>query len=115
MKKAYTPDRGDVIWLDFSPQSGHEQAGRRPAVVLSPHSYNLYSRLALVCRVTSKEKGYPFEVAIPEGFKIQGVILADHLKSVDFAARNGERIFRIPEPVIDEVERKLLAIFRRGA
>ena len=96
----FIPERGDIIWINFSPHSGHEQGGRRPAIVLSPFIYNSQSKLALVCPITSQEKGYPFEVKIPEGFKIQGVILADHIKSVDFESRNSELIFRIPESTI---------------
>ena len=115
VKSRFVPERGDIVWLDFSPQSGHEQAGRRPAIVLSPHSYNLHSKLALVCPVTSREKGYPFEVVIPDGFKVKGVILADHIKSVDFESRNCELIFKIPETISEEVEKKLLPILRRSA
>ncbi len=84
---AYVPSRGDVVWLTFNPQSGHEQAGRRPAVVLSPRAYNAKVGLAIFCPVTSKVKGYPFEVALPEGFAVQGVILADQVKSLDWRAR----------------------------
>lgn len=80
----YVPDRGDLVWLSFDPQAGREQAGRRPAVILSPASYNRSSGLALAVPVTSHVKGYPFEVPIPAGMRISGVILADHLKSVDW-------------------------------
>jgi len=72
-----TPKRGDVVWLSFNPQAGHEQAGRRPAVVLSPEAYNARTGLALFCPVTSQVKGYPFEVAIPDNERVSGVILAD--------------------------------------
>lgn len=81
--RGYVPDTGDLIWLDFNPQAGREQAGRRPVVVLSPRAYNHKSNLAIVCPITSQVKGYPFEVSVPEGLPIGGVILADHLKSLD--------------------------------
>lgn len=80
---SYIPDRGDIIWLDFNPQAGREQANRRPALVLSPAEYNGKVRLALLCPITSKVKGYPFEVAIPEGLPVSGVVLADQVKSLD--------------------------------
>lgn len=86
MVAAYIPDRGDVVWLDFSPHMGREQAGLRPAIVLSPKSYNLKSELMLACPITSKIKGYPFEVRV-RADKIDGVILADQIKSLDWQAR----------------------------
>ncbi len=101
----YVPDRGDIAWLSFDPQAGHEQAGRRPAVILSPASYNRSSGLALVVPITSHVKGYPFEVPLPPGSRIGGVVLADHLKSVDWRARNAERIGALPS----ETLRQLLA------
>jgi len=94
------PDRGDVVWLDVSPQSGHEQAGRRPAVVLSPRAYNAKVGLALVCPITSRVKGYPFEVAIPEGGRATGVILADQVKSIDWRARRAKVVDRLGSAVI---------------
>lgn len=87
MADEYVPERGDLVWLTFTPQVGHEQAGRRPALVLSPASYNGRAGLALVCPVTNQSKGYPFEVALPEGLAVTGVILADHVRSVDWRAR----------------------------
>ena len=92
----YLPERGDVVWLSFDPQAGHEQAGRRPAVILSPAMYNRSSGLAIVVPVTSQIKGYPFEVIIPSGLPVSGVILTDHLKSVDWEARRAERICSLP-------------------
>jgi mRNA interferase MazF len=83
----YSPERGDLIWLNFSPQRGHEQAGKRPALVLSPRSYNSKVGLALVCPITNRAKGYPFEVPLPEGLAITGVVLADQVKSLDWRAR----------------------------
>jgi mRNA interferase MazF len=85
------PDRGDIVWLDFSPQTGHEQSGRRPAVVLSPVRFNAKVGLALVCPITSQAKGYPFEVPLPERAKVVGVILADQVRSVDWRARRAKR------------------------
>lgn len=106
------PERGDIVWVDMNPQAGHEQSGRRPAIVISPGQYNSKVGLAIVCPITNQVKGYPFEVAIPEGFKVKGVILADQLKSVDWAARNMELIFKIPERVVEEVQAKILAIIK---
>ena len=103
----YIPDRGDVIWLSFDPQAGHEQAGRRPALVLSPHSYNAPAGLALVCPITSRAKGYPFEVVLPAGLTINGVVLADHGKSLDWQARRAVFIETAPHSVVDEVIQKL--------
>ena len=82
--REYVPDAGDLIWLDFTPQAGREQAGRRPAVVLSPRSHNEKTSLAVVCPVKSLVKGYPFEVGLPAGSRIRGAILCDHLKNPDW-------------------------------
>ena len=98
----YIPDRGDLVWLQFNPQSGHEQAGRRPALTLSPKAYNQKVGLAIFCPVTSQEKGYPFEVEIKEG-KIQGAILADQVKSLDWRKREVKFITKTPSKVINEV------------
>ena len=104
---AYVPEAGDLVWLSFDPQAGHEQAGRRPALVLSPRAYNLKSGLALVCPVTNQIKGYPFEVTAPAGCGVSGAILADHVKSVDWRARRAKRIGGLPLPALDEVLAKL--------
>lgn len=104
---ALVPDAGDLVWLTFDPQAGHEQAGRRPALVLSPRSYNQKSGLALVCPVTSQVKGYPFEVPLPPGSAVSGAILADQLKSVDWSARRTAKIGRIPPPALEEVLARL--------
>ncbi len=96
------PEAGDFIWLTFDTQAGREQAGRRPALVLSPRQYDPRSLLALVCPVTNQAKGYPFEVAVPIGHGATGVILADHLKSVDWNARRAEKLGHRPTEVIDE-------------
>lgn len=105
--RGYVPDAGDLVWLTFDPQAGREQAGRRPALVLSPRLYNERSGLALVCPVTSRVKGYPFEVPLPEAMRIGGVILADHLKSVDWKERRAEGVGRVPQEVLDEVRSRL--------
>lgn len=101
------PERGDACWLDFSPQAGHEQGGRRPGVVLSPASYNGRVGLALFCPITSQVKGYPFEVALPPALEISGVILADQPKSLDWRSRNAEFICSLPHDVLAEVLQKL--------
>lgn len=99
----YIPDRGDLVWLQFNPQSGHEQSGKRPALVLSPAQYNGKVGLALFCPVTSKVKGYPFEVVIPQDLPIEGVILSDQIKSLDWQSRQVKFICRVPKETLDEV------------
>jgi len=101
------PRRGDIVWLTFNPQAGHEQAGRRPAVVLSPLSYNAKVGLALLCPITSAVKGYPFEVNLPHGLPISGVILADQVRSLDWQARAVEFICALPDTVTQEVLQKI--------
>jgi len=103
----YIPQRGDAIWLDFNPQAGHEQAGRRPALVLSPATYNGRVGLALLCPITGQIKGYPFEVVLPEGLEVQGVVLADQVRSLDWQARSAAFIARLPAHVVVEVLQKL--------
>jgi mRNA interferase MazF len=107
MSPVFIPNRGDVVWLSFTPQVGHEQAGERPALVLSPEIYNRKSGLAVFCPITSRVKGYPFEVAIPSGFKLRGVVLSDQVKSLDWRARRARLHCRLPEPVVREVLGKL--------
>lgn len=104
---AYIPDRGDAIWLDFTPQVGREQAGRRPAVVLSPKAYNERVGLVIVCPITSRVKGYPFEVQIPTDVQLVGVVLADQVRSLDWRGRRAELIRRLPAEVVMEVLQKL--------
>lgn len=103
----FTPGRGDVIWISLNSQSGHEQSGRRPALVISPASYNKKTGLAIVCPITSQIKDYPFEVLIPEGEKIKGVILADQVKSLDWKTRKAEFISCLPESTVLETLCKL--------
>ncbi len=104
------PERGDLVWLDFDPQAGREQAGRRPALVLSPRSYHQLTSLVIVCPITSNRRGYPFEVALPEGLPIQGVVLADHVKSLDRHARRIEPVGRVPEAIVEDVAAKILPL-----
>jgi mRNA interferase MazF len=103
MTSGYVPARGDFVWLEFNPQSGHEQAGHRPALVLSPIGYNRIVGLALFCPLTTQVKGYPFEVAIPGGLKVQGVALSDQVKSLDWKARKARLIGRAPPEFMAEV------------
>ena len=107
---AYVPERGDVVWITFNPQVGHEQAGRRPAVVLSPKAYNGKVGLALLCPITSQVKGYPFEVAIPDDLPVSGVILSDQVKSLDWRARNAEKACVLPEDVMVKVLQRVKAL-----
>ena len=107
MRVAFVPETGDFVWLTFDPQAGREQAGRRPALVLSPRKYNAKSGMALACPITNRSKGYPFEVAVPAGQAVTGVILADHVKSVDWRARRAEKLGHCTNEVIDEVRAKL--------
>lgn len=104
---AFVPDAGDLIWLTFDPQAGREQSGRRPTLVLSPKSYNQKTGLALACPVTSQIKGYPFEVPSPPECGVTGVILADHIKSLDWKARRAEKAGRVPLSTLHEVLARL--------
>ncbi len=107
MVSEYIPDCGHCIWMEFNPQSGHEQAGRRPALVLSPASYNRLSGLALMCPITGRKKGYPFEVEMPGNNPVAGVVLSDQLKSADWRTRNGKFIGIVPDAVLAEVREKI--------
>lgn len=111
--RPYVPDRGDAVWLTFDPQAGHEQSGRRPAVVLSPRAYNNRSGLALLCPVTNQIKGYPFEVMLPVGLPVAGAILADQVRSLDWQARHSTRICSVPGDTMDEVLGKLEPLLQR--
>ena len=110
MGGAHVPERGDVVWLQFNPRVGSEQAGRRPALVVSPKSYNKKVGLALVCPITSRLKGYPFEVELPEGLDATGAILCDQLKSLDWRARHATRVGSVSGPVMQEVTARILAL-----
>jgi len=104
---AYIPDSGDIVWITFNPQAGREQAGRRPALVLSPAAYNGKVGLAILCPITSEIKGYPFEVLIPDGLKINGAMLSDQVKSLDWKARQAEFVCKLPPDTMNEVLQKL--------
>lgn len=112
MVKSYIPTRGDLVILDFNPQAGREQAKRRPALVISPQAYNAKVGLALMCPITSKKKGYPFEVEIASTNSIQGVILADQVKSLDWRARRVTFACKAPGNVVTTVLAKLETLLR---
>jgi mRNA interferase MazF len=104
------PRRGDIIRLDFNPQTGHEQAGSRPAIVLSPDEYNRKVGLVVVCPITSQKKGYPWEVQIPSNHRVYGVVLADQMKNLDWRSRNAEFLCDQPDGILDEVLEKAFAL-----
>lgn len=106
----YAPERGDIVWLEFSPQTGHEQAGHRLALTVSPRAYNAKVGLGLFCPITTQTKGYAFEVSFPAGCKTTGVVLADQIKSLDWRARHARPFERAPREVTDETLGKILAI-----
>ena len=106
----WTPTRGDAVWIDLNPQAGSEQAGRRPALVVSPRTYNGRVGLALLCPITNHAKGYPFEVAIPDGLRVTGVILADQLKSLDWRTRKADFIATLPADTVEQVIEKALLL-----
>ncbi len=103
----YIPDRGDIVYLNFDPTKGHEQKGHRPAFVLSPRGYNTKSSLALFMPITKQQKGYPFEVLLPTELQIQGVILADQIKCLDWKACSVQFVESVPENVVEEVQAKI--------
>jgi len=105
--RAYVPDAGDLVWLTFDPQAGHEQRGRRPALILSPRVYNGRARLAIACPITNQTKGYPFEVLLPGGGRIGGAVLADHVKSLDWEARRAVFEARVSADVLADVRERL--------
>jgi len=106
------PDAGDLVWLTFDPQAGHQQRGRRPALILSPRAYNAKARLAIACPITSHVKGYPFEVPLPSGSGIAGVVLADHVKNLDWQARRIVFERKAPAEVLTEVRERLRALLQ---
>ena len=114
-KRAYVPERADVIWIRLDPHAGHEQRGRRPALVLSPAAYNGRVGLVLLCPITSQVKGYPFEVALPDGLPVTGVVLADQVKSLDWEARQCARLCAIPEQLVVQVLRRLNTLLSERA
>ena len=106
MRRAYIPEAGDLVWASFDPQAGHEQSGRRPALILSPGEYNEKSGLALACPITSKVKGYPFEVAVTASH-VRGVVLADQVSSLDWRSRQFTLIERASAETVEEVKESL--------
>ncbi|MEL6273422.1 MAG: endoribonuclease MazF [Chloroflexota bacterium] len=104
---SYIPQRGDAVWLTLDPTEGHEQAGRRPVLVLTPQPYNEKTGLMIVVPITNRKKGYPFEVEIPDGLQVSGVILSDHVKSADWQARRADYIDTVPGAVVTDVLNRL--------
>ena len=103
----YVPDRGDIVWLNFNPQAGHEQAGLRPAVVISPSAYNGKVGLAIFCPITNQAKGYPFEVALPYNLKTSGVVLSDQIKCLDWKIRRAQFIEKLPDNITQDILAKI--------
>ncbi len=109
-RRGYVPERGDVVWMMFGPPAGHEQSGRRPAIVMSPSIYNGKTGMALCCPITSHVKGYPFEVLIPADINISGAILADHIRNIDWKTRRAEYLCKLPGKTLEEVAEKILSL-----
>lgn len=107
------PERGDVLWLNFDSDTGHEQRGRRPAVTISPRSYNSRNGLLIACPITTAVKGYTFEVVLPEGLPVSGSVLADQVRTFDWRARKPRRICSLPKEVTDDVVDKLSVLVGR--
>jgi mRNA interferase MazF len=107
VRSAYVPEPGHLIKVDFDPRTGHEQGGWRPAIVLSPLTYNRATGLAIVAPITNQQKGYPFEVALPAGLKVSGVVLSDALKNVDWRARNARFVETVPLSVLAAVKQRI--------
>jgi len=112
MSSNYIPGRGDIVWLDFTPQAGHEQEGKRPAIVISPKSYNSKVGLSLFLPITSKQKGYPFEIKLPNDLPISGVVLSDQIKSLDWKIRKIKYICTVPEKYYLEAIKKLFVLIK---
>jgi mRNA interferase MazF len=104
---SHVPDRGDIVYLDFDPTKGHEQRGHRPAFVISPRRYNAKSSLALLMPITKQQKGYPFEVLLPADLQIQGVILTDQIKCLDWKTRGAQFVESVPAYIVAEVQAKI--------
>lgn len=103
----FVPSRGDLVYLDFDPQSGHEQSGVRPAIVLSPQSFNKATNFTVVCPITKQAKGYPFEVELPEDLAVEGVILTDQVKSIDRTTRSLNLKGQVPDEVVKQCLEKI--------
>ena len=109
---AYIPNRGDIVWTDFDPQAGREQAGSRPALILSRHDFNVSSGLAVCCPITGRQKGYPFEIPLPTGLEIYGAVLVDQIRSIDWRAREVEFKAKAPESVLSDVLDRLETLLK---
>ena len=112
--RSYVPERGDLVWLTFDPEAGHEQAGRRPAVILSPQSYNRRAGLAIVVPVTRQVKQYPFEITLPANLPVSGVVLSDQIKSLDWQVREAKRIASLPNEVVASIIARSALLFSAG-
>jgi mRNA interferase MazF len=99
----YVPDAGDLVWLDFNPQAGREQAGLRPAVILSPRYFNLRTSLAFACPISSKVKGYQFQIVLPPGLAVRGAVLCEHMRSLDWRVRKVSYLDRMPDDLLAQV------------
>lgn len=110
MPNTYIPDKGDLVWINFQPTMGHEQSGRRPALILSPKAYNSVTGLAIACPITSRAKGYPFEVALPESSHVIGVVLADHIRNLDWRGRQCELIERVTDSTLRDTLTKFATL-----
>jgi mRNA interferase MazF len=108
----YCPDAGDLVWIDLNPTLGHEQSGHRPAIVLTSRQYNLRSGLCIICPITSRARSYPFEVAIPAGHAISGIILVDQVRSVSWEKRYVKMVVAVPIELLDEVRERLAALLQ---
>lgn len=111
--KDYVPDTCDIVWLNFNPQTGREQSGSRPAVVISPKIYNEKSKSAIFLPITNQEKGYPFEIKIPSGLKVQGVILSDQIKSLDWNHREAQFACKLPKDILKKALNKLTVLLNQ--
>jgi mRNA interferase MazF len=112
MPSPYCPDEGDIVWIDFDPQKGNEQRGRRRALVVTPHAYNRRTNLSVLCPITSKVKGYPFEIAVPPGGTTTGVVLGDQVKSVSWSDRNADFIEKSQSPLLVQVRAMIKALLK---
>ncbi len=110
--RAYCPDVGDVVDVNFDPQEGREQRGRRPALVLTPRDYNRRVQLCVLCPITRQQKGYPFEVPIPAGYAVTGVVLADQVKSISWQLRKAALRCIAPAEVVREAKGKVKALLQ---
>jgi len=109
---SYVPDRGDIVWLDFNPQAGREQMGKRPAIVISPKVYNSKTSLCVCFPITSKVKGYPFEVSLGDDLPINGVVLSDQIKSLDFSKRDISFICKAPDKIVKDIQDRISLLIK---